>query len=227
MKLHKTLLIKVVEPNKGKRQKLENTINLYAEVLKFYLEVILKLGMYRIACMDSKSALTFLEENTVPTKAHPQPPYPIFLGVQTSIRRSAINKAVGMAKSYLSNLHRWHREGKELGHSKPSYPNPQSFSLTYYSTDVEFEDLLSQCKEYAFVRLKVIDERGNYEFVNYPVKPYRRFYKKLRELELDGWKQKDSNPDKEGRRLLRSSDLGERGQEEKTKKTEIRDKRGP
>ena len=40
------------------------------------------------------------------------------------------------------------------------------------------------------MRLKVLDERGNYEFVNYPVKPYRRFYEKLRELELDGWKLK-------------------------------------
>ncbi len=189
MKLHKTLLLKIVEPNKGKRQKLEKTIKLYAKVLKFYLEVIPKLGMYLIASMDSKSALTFLEFHTVPTEAHPNPPYPIFSGVQVGIRRSAINKAVGMVKSYLSNLHRWHREGKELGYLKPSYPNPKNFSLTYYSTDVEFEDVLKS-KEYAFVKLKVLDERGNYEFVNYPVKPYRRFYEKLRELELDGWKLK-------------------------------------
>ncbi len=189
MKFHKTLLIKIEEPNTGKREKLENTINLYAEVLNFYLEVIRKLGMYRIGGMDKKSALTFLEFHTVPTKAHPNPPYPIFSGVQVGIRRSAINKAVGMVKSYLSNLLRWHKEGKELGHSGPSYPDPKNFSLTYYSTDVEFEDIL-RSKEYAFVRLKVIDERRNYEFVNYPVKPYRRFYEKLRELSADGWKLK-------------------------------------
>ena len=142
MKLHKTLTLKIVEPNKGKRQKLEKTIKLYAKVLEFYLEVIPKLGMYRIASMDKKSALTFLEFHTIPTKAHPNPPYPIFSGVQTGIRRSAINKAVGMVKSYLSNLHRWYKEGNQLGHPKPSYPTPKNFSLTYYSTDVEFEDIL-------------------------------------------------------------------------------------
>ncbi len=191
MKLHKTLLLKIVEPNEGKRKKLENTIELYAKVLKFYLGVIPKLGMYRIASMDSKSALTFLEFNTVPTKTHPNPLYPIFGGVQTNIRRSAINKAVGMIKSYLSNLLRWHREGKELEHSKPSYPNPKNFSFTYYATDVEFEDVLS-AKEFAFVKLKVIDEKGNYEFVNYPILPYRRFYEKLSELKSEGWKLKRS-----------------------------------
>ena len=187
MRLHKTLILKIAEPNEGKKQKLENIIDLYAGVLRFYLEVILRLGMYRIASLDQKSALTLLEFYTVPTKAHPDPAYPIFPGVQTGIRRSAINKAVGMVKSYLSNLLRWHREGKKLEHLKPSYPNPKSFSLTYYSTDVAFEDVLKS-KEYAFVRLKVLDEKGNYEFVNYPVKPYGRFYEKLEELKRDGWK---------------------------------------
>ena len=189
MKIHKTLLLKIAEPNKEKKKKLENTLELYARTLRFYLEVIPKLGMYHIVSMKSKEALTLLEFHTVPTKAHPNPPYPIFSGVQTNIRRSAINKAVGMVKSYISNLHRWHKEGKELGHTKPSYPNPKSFSLTYYATDVEFKDVLS-AKEFAFVRLKVVDDKGNYEFVNYPVKPYRRFYEKLRELESKGWKLK-------------------------------------
>ena len=191
MKIHKTLLLKIEEPNEGKKKKLENTLELYAKTLRFYLEVIPRLGMYHIASMKSKEALTFLEYHTVPTKAHPSPSYPIFSGVQTNIRRSAINRAVGMVKSYLSNLYRWHKEGKELEHSKPSYPNPESFSLTYYATDVEFEDVLS-AKEFAFVRLKVVDDKGNYEFVNYPVKPYRRFYEKLRELEGKGWKLKKS-----------------------------------
>ncbi len=143
MKIHKTLLLKIEEPNKEKKKKLENTLELYARTLRFYLEVIPKLGMYHIASMKSKEALTLLEFHTVPTKAHPNPPYPIFSGVQTNIRRSAINKAVGMVKSYLSNLLRWHKEGKDLEHSKPSYPNPKSFSLTYYATDVEFKDVLS------------------------------------------------------------------------------------
>lgn len=194
MKLHKTLLLKVQSPNVGKKEKLEKTIKLYSEVLKFYLEVIPKLGMYHIASMSNKSALSFLEFNTVPTQAHPNPKYPIFSGVQTNIRRSAINKAVGMVKSYLSNLLRWHREGKELEHSKPSYPNPKNFFLTYYSTDVELKDLLLKGENgsLAFVRLKVVSDRGKYEFVNYPVKPYKRFYEKLAGLQAEGWELKNT-----------------------------------
>ena len=109
MKIHKTLLLKIHEPNKAKKEYLQNTIDLYARVLNFYLSVIDKIGKYHIASLDNKQALTYLEEQTVSTKKHPNPMYPIFEGVQTNIRRSAINKAVGMIKSYLSNLHNWHK----------------------------------------------------------------------------------------------------------------------
>ena len=142
MKLHRTVLLKISEPNKGKLRKLKLTIELYHKVLLFYLDVIPRLGMYRMASMSNKEALSFLERHTVSTKAHPVPKFPIFSGVQANIRRSAINKAVGMVKSYLSNLYRWHKEGKELGHKKPSYPNPKRSSLTYYATDVQFKDVL-------------------------------------------------------------------------------------
>ena len=192
MKLHKTLLLKVDEPNKNKLEKLRLTLELYSRVLLFYLDVIPKLGMYRIASMSNKEALTFLEKHTVPTKAHPNPEYPVFSGVQTNIRRSAINKAVGMVKSHLSNLYNWHKEGKELGHEKPSYPNPKGFALTYYATDVQFENLMESKSGRPFVKLKVINEKGQYEFVNYPVKPYRWFYQRLYQLQASGWKLKNT-----------------------------------
>jgi len=159
MKLHKTVLLKISEPNKGKLKRLKLTTELYLRVLIFYLDVIPRLGMYRIASMSNKKALQFLEIHTVSTKAHPAPKFPIFSGVQTNIRRSAINKAVGMVKSYLSNLYRWHKEGKELGHEKPSYPDPKRSSLTYYATDVQFKDVLESSSGIPFVRLKVIDEK--------------------------------------------------------------------
>ena len=192
MKLHKTVLLKISEANKGKLKRLKLTTELYHRVLLFYLDVIPRLGMYRIASMSKREALTFLEYHTVPTKAHPDPKYPIFPGVQVNIRRSAINKAVGMVKSYLSNLYIWHKEGKELGHEKPSYPDPKRSSLTYYATDVQFKDVLESSSGIPFVRLKVIDEKGSYTFVNYPVKPYRWFYERIDYLEKEGFKLKNT-----------------------------------
>ncbi len=190
MKIHKTLLLKIYEPNKTKKYHLQNTINLYAKVLNFYLLFIEKLGMYYIASLEKKEALTSLEEETVPTKKHPNPKFPIFDGVQTNIRRSAINKAVGMVKSYLSNLYNWHKEGKKLGYSKPNYPKPKNYSLTYYSTDVEFENILQEETKKPFVRIKIVDEKGQYKKVNYPVLPYKRFYERLNKFLEEGWKLK-------------------------------------
>ena len=190
MKIYKSLLLKIYEPNKTKKEYLQNTINLYAKVLNFYLFVIEKLGIYYIASLENKEALTFLEEETIQTKKHPNPKYPIFEGVQTNIRRSAINKAVGMVKSYLSNLYNWHKEGKELGHKKPSYPRPRNYSLTYYSTDVEFENILQEGTTKPFVRIKIVDEKGQYKKVNYPVLPYKRFYERLNKFLEEGWKLK-------------------------------------
>ncbi len=192
MKIHKTLLLKIYEPNKKKQKYLDNTIDLYAKILNFYLKVIQEAGIYYIASLKNKEALTYLEEITVPTKKHPNPKYPIFEGVQVNIRRSAINKAVGMVKSYLSNLYNWHKEGKGLGHSKPKYPNPKNYSLTYYATDVEFENILQKGTILPFVKIKVIDEKGQYEKINYPVLPYKRFYERLEKFRLEGWKIKNT-----------------------------------
>ncbi|MEO2083385.1 MAG: hypothetical protein ABGX12_05135 [Desulfurobacteriaceae bacterium] len=181
MKVVKTVLLRVYEPNKEKRELLDRTLSLYAEVLKFYLEAIRKAGIYRVVSLSKKRALTFLESITVSTKTHPNPPYSIEetikTSVQTNIRRSAINKAYGMVKSYVSNLKNWYKEGRELGHRKPSYPNPKNFSLTYYATDVELQDIfLRDGKEFHFVRLKVLSESGDYRKRNDPVKVYKRLF---------------------------------------------------
>jgi len=181
LKAIKTVLLKVYEPNKEKRESLETTLQFYGEVLRFYLSIIRKAGIYRVASLNRKQALTFLESITVSTKAHPNPEFPIEESIKTpvqvGIRRSAINRAYGMVKSYVSNLKNWHKEGKELGRSKPSYPNPKSFSLTYYATDVELQDIfLRERKKLHFVRLKVLSPDGNYRKKNYPVKVYRRLF---------------------------------------------------
>ena len=181
MKVVKTVLLKVYEPNKEKREALDRILSLYADVLVFYLEVIRKAGIYRVVSLKKEQALTFLESITISTKAHPDPQFPIEekikTPVQTNIRRSAINKAYGMVKSYVSNLKNWYKEGKELGHNKPSYPDPKNFSLTYYATDVELQDIfLRDGKEFHFVRLKVLSESGDYRKRNYPVKVYKRLF---------------------------------------------------
>ena len=181
MKVVKTVLLKVYEANKEKREALERTFSLYADILVFYLNVIRKAGIYRVVSLKKEQALTFLESITISTKAHPNPQFPIEekikAPVQTNLRRSAINKAYGMVKSYVSNLKNWHKEGKELGYNKPTYPDPKNFSFTYYATDVELQDIfLRDGKEFHFVRLKVLSESESYSKKNYPVKVYKRVF---------------------------------------------------
>ena len=98
MKLHKTLLLKIVEPNKGKRQKLENTINLYAEVLKFYLDVIPKLGMYLIASMDNKSAPHISGISHRPHKSSPQSTLPNLLRCSDRHKKECYQQSGGDGK---------------------------------------------------------------------------------------------------------------------------------
>ncbi len=194
MKIHRTLTLKIYEPNKSKKECLNNTISLYAKTLIFYLNAIKNLGMFYIASLDNKQALTYLEFNTVKTLTHPNPKYPIFDGVQVGIRRTAINKAVGLVKSYLSNLYNWHKEEKSLGYNKPQYPNPKSYPLTYYSTDVEFKDILApnSDKELPFVKIKVIDNDNQYKHVNYPILPYKKFHERLEAFTNNGWPLKNT-----------------------------------
>jgi len=94
LKIVKTILLKVYEPNKEKREFLDVTLRLYGEVLKFYLSVIRKAGIYKVASLSRKQASTFLESITVSTKFHPNPEFSIEeqikVPVQTNIRRSAI-----------------------------------------------------------------------------------------------------------------------------------------
>ncbi|GAB6072163.1 hypothetical protein JCM14244_05400 [Venenivibrio stagnispumantis] len=63
MKIHKTLLLKIYEPNKAKREYLDNIISIYAKTLNFYLDAIKNLGMFYIASLDNKQALTYLYQN--------------------------------------------------------------------------------------------------------------------------------------------------------------------
>jgi len=61
LKIVKTVLLKVYEPNKEKKEALDRTLSLYAEVLKFYLEVIKKAGIYRVVSLRKNKHSRFLK----------------------------------------------------------------------------------------------------------------------------------------------------------------------
>jgi IS605 OrfB family transposase len=172
MKVNKTILLKISEPNKEKLNSLIRIINIYKELICFYLLVIYNYQKFKIYSLSKKSALSYLEKITISTKAHPNPLFPLInqSKYQTNIRRSAINKAVGMLKSYVSNLLNYYKEKQEYRGKKVGYPEPKNFSLTYYATDISLKDIKD-----GFVSLKVINEKGDYEFKNYPVCVYKRF----------------------------------------------------
>ena len=185
-KIVKTVSVKVYEPNKGKLESLDRIIGTFSQAVNFYLDVINKLGKYHIfniAKTQGKFVLNYLEAETIVSKKHPKPKYPINIkGLNTDLRRSAINHAVGMVKSFISNLISWHKEGKELEDRKPSYPKPKNFAPQLYSSIVELDDLwIRKYKEFHFVKIKVLDEKYNWVWKNYPVKIHKLLLKYLDE----------------------------------------------
>jgi len=182
----KTVLVKIYEPNKGKLESLDRIIDTFSQAVNFYLDVINKLGKYHIihiAKKQGKFVLNYLERETIASKKHPFPKYPINIkGLNTDLRRSAINHAIGMVKSFVSNLINWHKEGKELEHRKPSYPKPKNFAPQLYSSLVKLDDLwIRKYKKFHFVKIKVLDEKYNWIWKNYPVKIHKLLLKYLNE----------------------------------------------
>jgi IS605 OrfB family transposase len=167
-------------PNKGKEQALESTVEILNLVLSTYLDLTLqhrflllakkevvntKTGEVRLRSLYNSEILTFLEKLSLPTEAHSQTEIDIksrFPGLPTNWRRSIINTSTGMCKSYLSNLKNWE------SHQKGNPPKPPSaFNLpTFYKGTylIELLDIKNQ-----FVRLKVFDGK-EWIWKNYPVK---------------------------------------------------------
>jgi len=121
----KTIKIKIVNPNKGKENALESTLEILNQVLLSYIDltqkhrsllslkkesVNRKTGEVRFRSLYNSEILTELEKLSLPTYAHPQTEISIkslFPGLPTNQRRSCINTAIGMVRSYLSNLSNW------------------------------------------------------------------------------------------------------------------------
>ena len=73
---------------------------------------------------------------TVKTKSNENPEFSIKdeFNLPCLIRRSALNKAVGLVNSYISNLKNWHRESEEFRKDKPQFPTVDIIGPTFYST---------------------------------------------------------------------------------------------
>jgi IS605 OrfB family transposase len=176
----KTIKLKIINPNKGKDEALSKTVDSLNSVLKAYIDLLnkhrdlfyflkeainKKTGEIYFRRLTRKEILQLLENLSLPTLMHPQTEINIkslFPGLPTGMRRSCINKSIGMVRSYLKNLARWEKEKKG---KPPSPPSPRNLP-TFYSKsyEIELEDFKNQ-----FVRLKVFD---GYQWVwkNYPIK---------------------------------------------------------
>ena len=180
----KTIKVKIINPNKGKEEALESTVEVLNSVLSHYIDLTLHhrsllltqkesvnrmTGEVRQRHMSNSEILTELEFLSLPTAAHPQTAINIkslFPSLPTPTRRSVINTSTGMCKSYLSNQKNW--ESHQKG-NPPKRPSPRNLPTFYKGTyQLELLDIKNQ-----FVRLKVFD---GFEWVwkNYPVKMGRK-----------------------------------------------------
>ena len=181
--------------NTGKRAYLEATADVLNQARAFYLDFFLahaqklaeRVSYYsekylemRTRAISSNELLTWAEAHTVETREHPHPweewnfskrfPQMPFV-----YRRAAIKDAIGKAHSYLSNLSRWEKSGKN--HGRPGRPSAGNHPTLYEGT-VEI-DLESHGKERArFVRLKIYTGT-TWIWANYPIKNNRYFQQRL------------------------------------------------
>jgi len=113
------------------------TRKLYNEAIKFYFELLQDhQGLLELA---TKPLLTELEKLTVETLLNPTPAFPLPWKLPAMFRRSAINAAIGQARSFHSNLERWHKKkekalakGKKFSERPPQPPKEFNQHPVYY-----------------------------------------------------------------------------------------------
>ena len=195
----KTIKIKIVNPNKGKEEALESTVEILNSLLATYIDFTLchrsllaktkkvvskKTGEVRIRKLNNLEILTEVEKRTLETLAHPETEINVktlYPNLPTLFRRSAINTSTGMCKSYLSNLRKWQFSNKKNKSKNPPAPPAPKNLPTFYSGTYEIEllDITNQ-----FVRLKVHSD-GEWVFKNYPISIGKKQLKLLQSGEWD------------------------------------------
>jgi IS605 OrfB family transposase len=180
----KTIKVKIHNQNRGKEEALNQTVDILNEVLATYIDLTLAnshLLSQKKECVNKKTEVSFtraltsqellseIEKISFATPAHPTPIIDIkalYPSLDTSFRRSCINTAIGMCKSYLSNRENWRGCAKKnKSKNPPSPPEPLNLPTFYKGTyQLELLDIQNQ-----FVRLKVYYQ-GEWVYINYPVK---------------------------------------------------------
>lgn len=202
----KTLILPLLDANTGKRQALESTEALFTELVRFYLDILLTHPAFweKVRDVDpttgeifsprtatNKDLLTRLEFATVVTETHPAPTHPLSIlsGAEDApvvFRRAAINRAIGMAKSYRTHRKRWEALPTNRRGKAPAAPAVRSMPVTLYQGMA----LLVREETRSFLQVKVWDGNG-WRFEEYPVAiaPYQRALLSVAEAEqtrLDG-----------------------------------------
>jgi IS605 OrfB family transposase len=207
----KTIKIKIVNPNKGKEEALESTVEILNSLLATYIDFTLchrsllaktkevvskKTGEVRKRKLNNLEILTEVEKHTHKTLAHPETEINVktlYPNLPTLFRRSAINTSTGMCKSYLSNLRKWQFSNKKnKSKNPPAPPAPQNLPTFYKGTyEIELSRLSGSPIgdrgldiQNQFVRLKVYSE-GFWVFKNYPIKIGKKQLKILMSKEWD------------------------------------------
>ncbi|SHE32066.1 hypothetical protein SAMN02746089_00051 [Caldanaerobius fijiensis DSM 17918] len=177
----KTVKLKLFKPNKGKVDYLSETKKKCDEALDFFINLI----MNNSQVLEDKYPLRAVESLCIRTKERQDTVvdfYKEFPDFPSVTKRAIINTAIGMVRSYLSNLKAWEKSPKT--ESKPAIPKASSMP-TFYKEDysMEFKDIKNQ-----FIKLRIYNGE-KWTFVNYPVK----FTKQFLDLYAENEKAKEYN----------------------------------
>lgn len=202
----KTLILPLLDANPGKLAALASTESLFTDMVGFYLDVLLSHSAFwdKVREIDpttgeilseraptNKDILTRLECATIATPAHPAPSLPlsVLFGAEAApvvLRRAAINRAIGMAKSYRFHRKRWEALPADRRGKAPGVPTVRSLPVTLYQGMA----LLVREAQRSFLKVKVWNGT-QWQFEEYPVvvAPYQRAMLSMAEAEqtrLDG-----------------------------------------
>lgn len=171
-----------------KQQSILATQALYNQTMAFYMEFFVG----HVAVLDAKKEarhkngtpyermwtnqelLAFAERHTLDTKTHPHPLQPLMESLPSartmpvSLRRAAINHAIGKVKSWYSLLKLW--EATDRKKRPPQLGTPHE-PITFYSDMVEYPDVdleFQRQGRHDFVAVKLFHE-GQWQLVPLPV----------------------------------------------------------
>jgi len=176
------------EINPGKRKAILDTQALYNQTIAFYMDFFVD----HLAIFDEKKGyekkdgttgerpwtaqelLTFAEVHTLETKAHPHPIRPLgetlpdARTMPVSLRRAAINHAVGKVKAWNSTQKNWERGGQQGRSPKLGAPNEP---ITFYADMAQNPDfdLMARAEtRHTFIAVKLWSEDRR-DFVQMPI----------------------------------------------------------